>query len=54
MVYILPAIAIAVIMWDKYIYFTCVTNAAYAAIMGILSVIYVTVSMGELINKGEI
>jgi hypothetical protein len=54
MVYILPAIAVSVIFWDKSIYFICVTNPAYATIMGMLSVIYVTVSMGELINKGEI
>ena len=54
LVYILPAIAIAVIVWDKSLYFTLVTNPAYAMLVGIISVISVGIIMVELINKGDI
>ena len=54
MVYILPAIAVAVIMWDKSIYYTLVTNGTYAMITGILSIVSVALIMVELSNRGDI
>ena len=54
LVYILPAIAVAVIAWDKSIYLTCVTNPIYAFFFGILSLIGVGAYMENLSERGLI
>jgi hypothetical protein len=51
MVYILPAIAVAVILWDKSVYLSCVTYPLYAVFVGILSAIGTGVYMLELCEK---
>jgi hypothetical protein len=51
LVYILPAIAIAVIVWDKSLYLSCVTYPLYAVFVGILSAIGTGVYMLELCEK---
>jgi hypothetical protein len=51
LVYILPAIAVAVILWDKSVYLSCVTYPLYAVFVGILSAIAVGVYMLELCEK---
>jgi hypothetical protein len=51
MVYILPAIAVAVILWDKSVYLSCVTYPLYAVFVGILSAIGTGVYMLEICEK---
>lgn len=51
LVYILPAIAVAVIVWDDDIYISCVTHPLYAVFVGILSAIAVGVYMLELCDR---
>jgi hypothetical protein len=51
LVYILPAIAVAVILWDKSVYLSCVTYPLYAVFVGILSAIGTGVYMLELCEK---
>jgi hypothetical protein len=51
MVYILPAIAVAVILWDKSVYLNCVTYPLYAVFVGMLSAIGTGVYMLELCEK---
>jgi hypothetical protein len=51
LVYILPAIAVAVIVWDKSVYLSCVTYPLYAVFVGILSAISTGVYMLELCEK---
>ena len=54
MLYILPAIAVAVIAWDKSIYLTCVTNPLYAVFFGLISLIGVGAYMDSLAERGLI
>lgn len=54
MVYILPAIAVSLIAWDKSVYLTCVTNPLYAAVFGLLSLIGVGAYMDSLAERGLI
>ena len=54
LVYILPAIAVAVIAWDKSVYLICVTNPLYAVFFGILSLIGVGGYMDSLAERGLI
>jgi hypothetical protein len=51
LVYILPAIAISVIFWDKTLYYACVTHPLYAFFFGILSVISIGVYIVEISNE---
>lgn len=50
-VYILPAVAISMIAWDKSIYMACVTNPGYACIYGLLTLIGVGAYIGDLSDK---
>ena len=54
MVYILPAIAVSVIAWDKSVYLICVTNPLYAVVFGLLSLIGVGAYMDSLAERGLI
>ena len=54
LVYILPAIAVSMIAWDKSIYFTCVTHPSYAAVFGLISVIGVGAYMSSKADRGLI
>lgn len=54
MVYILPAIAVALIAWDKSVYLTCVTNPLYAVFFGLLSLIGVGGYMDSLAERNLI
>lgn len=54
LVYILPAIAVSVIVWDKSIYFNCVTHPSYAAVFGLISVIGVGAYMADKADRGLI
>lgn len=51
LVYILPAIAISVIAWDKSVYLACVTNPGYAGIYGLLTLIGVGAYIGDISDK---
>jgi len=51
LVYILPAIAVAVIVWDDDIYLSCVTHPLYAVFVGILSGITIAVYMADLCDR---
>lgn len=54
LVYILPAIAISLIAWDKSIYHACVTHPGYACIFGLLSLTGVGVYMNDMAERGVI
>ena len=54
LIYILPAIAVSMIAWDKSIYFTCVTHPSYAAVFGLISVIGVGAYMSSKADRGLI
>jgi hypothetical protein len=54
MVYILPAIAVAVIAWDKTIYLNCVTHPLYAVFFGLMSLIGVGGYMDSLAERNII
>lgn len=54
LVYILPAVAVSVIAWDKSIYHACVTHPGYACIFGLLSLTGVGVYMGDRADRGLI
>jgi hypothetical protein len=54
LVYILPAIAVSVIAWDKSVYLVCVTNPLYAVFFGLLSLIGVGAYMDSLAERGLI
>jgi hypothetical protein len=54
LVYILPAIAISVIVWKKSLYFSCITNPAYAAVFGLISIIGVGAYMSSKADRGLI
>ncbi len=51
LVYILPAIAVSVIFWDKSLYYACVTHPLYAFFFGILSIIGIGVYVIEISNE---
>jgi len=53
LIYILPAIAVAVMLWDKSIYYSCLTHPAYAIFIGLTALIGIAVYMVELCD-GEI
>jgi len=54
MMYILPAIAVSLIAWDKSVYLTCVTNPLYAVFFGLLSLIGVGGYMDSLAERNLI
>ena len=54
MVYILPAIAVSLIAWDKSVYLFCVTNPLYAVFFGLISLIGVGGYMDSLAERGVI
>jgi len=54
MVYILPAIAVSLIAWDKSVYLVCVTNPLYAVFFGLISLIGVGGYMDSLAERGLI
>lgn len=54
MVYILPAIAVSVIAWDKSIYMACVTHPLYAVFFGLMSLISIGVYMSDMSERGLI
>jgi hypothetical protein len=54
LVYILPAIAVSIIAWDKSIYHSCVTHPAYACLFGIMSLVAVGVYIGDKADRGLI
>lgn len=54
MVYILPAIGVAVIAWDKNVYLACVTHPLYAVFFGLLSLIGVGAYMDSLAKRNLI
>ena len=54
MLYILPAIAVSVIAWDKNVYLTCVTNPLYAVFFGLISLIGVGAYMDTLAERNII
>lgn len=51
LVYILPAIAVSVIFWDKTLYYACISHPLYAFFFGILSVIGIGVYIVEISNE---
>lgn len=51
LIYILPAIAVSVIAWDKSVYLICVTNPLYAVLFGLLSLIGVGAYIGDISDK---
>lgn len=51
MIYILPAIAVSVIVWDKSVYLACVTHPLYAVFFGLMSLITVGVYMSDLADR---
>ena len=54
LVYILPAVAVSIIAWDKSIYHSCVTHPGYACIFGIMSLVSVGVYIGDKADRGLI
>lgn len=54
MVYILPAIAVSMIAWDKSVYLTCVTHPLYAVFFGLISLIGVGAYMDTLAERNLI
>lgn len=51
LVYILPAVAVSVIFWDKSLYYACTTHPLYAFFFGLLSVIGIGVYIVEISNE---
>jgi len=51
LVYILPAIAVSVIAWDKSIYLSCVSNPAYMFVFGLLSLIGIGVYIIDISDR---
>ena len=51
LVYILPAIAVAVIVWDKSLYFSCVTHPAYGIFIGLTAIIGMGVYITNLCDR---
>ena len=49
--YILPAIAIAMIAWDKSIYLSCVTHPAYGIFIGLTAIIGIGVYIVDLCDR---
>jgi hypothetical protein len=49
--YILPAIAVAVIVWDRSIYFSCVTHPAYGIFIGLTAIIGMAIYIGDLCDR---
>ena len=54
MVYILPAIAVSVIVWDKSIYMACVTHPLYGVFFGLMSLITIGVYMTDMSERNLI
>ena len=54
LVYVLPAVAVSIIAWDKSIYHSCVTHPGYACLFGIMSLVSVAVYMGDKADQGLI
>jgi hypothetical protein len=54
MMYILPAIAVSLIAWDKNVYLTCVTHPLYAVFFGLISLIGVGGYMDSLAERNLI
>lgn len=54
MVYILPAVAVSLIAWDKSVYLVCVTNPLYAVFFGLLSLIGIGGYMSDMADRGLI
>lgn len=52
--YILPAIAVSVIAWDKNVYLACVTHPLYAVFFGLISLIGVGGYMDSLAERNLI
>ncbi len=51
LVYILPAIAVAMIAWDKSLYFSCVSHPAYGIFIGLTSIRGMGVYMTDLCDR---
>jgi hypothetical protein len=51
LVYILPAVAISVIFWDKTLYYACISHPLYAFFFGSLSIIGIGVYVIEISNE---
>jgi hypothetical protein len=51
LIYILPAIAVAVMFWDRTIYYACLTNPAYAIFIGLTALIGIAVYMVDLCDR---
>lgn len=51
LVYILPAIAVSVIVWDYTVYLACVTNPGYACIYGLLTLVGVGAYIGDVSDR---
>jgi hypothetical protein len=51
LVYILPAVAFAVIFWDRSIYYACVSHPVYAVFIGLTALISIGVYMVDLCER---
>jgi hypothetical protein len=54
LVYILPAVAASIIVWDKTVYYSCVTHPGYACLFGIMSFVSVGVYIADKADQGLI